>query len=292
MVNASFKPGDQDAARASEAMSLSMCRMSTSAATAVALVLAAATPVLAKPAPKAPAASVEAPRRATPEERAMAQRLEPLGRAAFWARELDNDPSDESAGVALSQALRAMGKFDDAIEVAQRVLVARPTSVEGLLEMARAQIGRGQGFYAIDPARQAMALAPRDWRPASILGVAYEQADRPDEALAAHRQALALAPENPAVLTNLALFYANHGDAAQAEKMLRTAAARPDATVGIRQTLALVLGLQGRLDEAEKLARQDLPPEAVANNMAYLRAATGTASAAAERSWSAVRQAQ
>lgn len=50
-------------------------------------------------------------------------------------------------------------------------------------------------------------------------GVAYEQAGRDDEALAAHRQALALAPDNPAAETNLALFYANHGETAEAETL-------------------------------------------------------------------------
>ena len=277
-----------------------MCRMSALAATALSLSLglALAGPADAglfgkkkagdaKPSASAPAATPAAPRKASPEERIMAERLDPLGRAAFWARELDADGKDIEAGVKLSQALRAMGKYDDAIEAAQRVLVAQPTNVEGLLEMARSQIGRGQGFYAIDPARQAQALAPRDWRAPALLAVAFEQAQRDDEALAAHRQALALAPENPATLCNLALFYATHGDTAQAEGLLRKAAAKPGANMAIRQNLALVLGLQGRFDEAEKIARQDLPPEAVANNMAYLRAAAGPAGPG--RSWDAMK---
>lgn len=282
-----------------------MCRMSALAATALSLslALAATGPAqaglfgkskseTAKPAatgatPAAPAAP-EPPRKATAEQRAMADRLDPLGRAAFWSRELDVDGHDLEAGIKLSQALRAMGKYEEALEAAQRVLVAQPTNVEGLLEMARAQIGRGQGFYAIDPARQAQQLAPKDWRPPSLLGVAYEQAERDDEALAAHRQALALAPENPAALCNLALFYATHGDNAQAESLLRKAVTKPGATIAMRQNLALVVGLQGRFDEAERIARQDLPPEAVANNMAYLRAAAGPAGAPG-RSWDALR---
>jgi Flp pilus assembly protein TadD len=55
--------------------------------------------------------------------------------------------------------------------------------------------------------------------------------------------------------------------------------------VQVRQNLALVLGLQGRLDEAEKIARLDLPPEMVANNMAYLR----DASTVQARTWDAMR---
>ncbi len=269
-----------------------MCRMSALAATA--LVLSLAGPALAREAKPAPAPTIAAPagpRPATPDERALAQRLDPLARAAFWAREADIDPMDAEAGVDLSQALRAMGRYDEAMAAAQRVLLARPDTEEALLEVARAQIGKGQGFYAIEPARQAQAKAPTDWRPASLMGVALDQAGRPDEALEAHRQAIALAPENPAPLTNLALYLAAHGDAAQAETLLRAAAAKPGASMAVRQNLALVLGLQGRFDEAEKIARQDLPPEVVASNMVWLHnAAAGPA--AAQRSWDAVRTAQ
>ncbi|MDO9249792.1 MAG: tetratricopeptide repeat protein, partial [Phenylobacterium sp.] len=182
-------------------------------------------------------------------------------------------------------------KYEDAAEAAKRVLVTDPKNIEALLEVARAQVGRGQGFYAIEPARQVQALAPRDWRAPSLLGIAYEQASRPEEALAAHRLAAGLAPENPTVLCNLALFYASHGDAREAETLLRAAAAKPGATMAVRQNLALVLGLQGRFDEAERLVRQDLPPEAVANNLAFLRAAA-PGPAGPPRSWDAVRTAQ
>ena len=271
-----------------------MCRMSALAATAVILGLwatpgEAAIPDKTPPQTKAQPAPPQH-RRATPDQRAQVARMEPLARAAFWAREIDADPTDADAGVALSQALRAMGRYEDAIAAAQKVLTTRPDAAEALLEVARGQLGRGQGFYAIEPARRAQTLNPRDWRAPSLLGVAFEQAGRPEEALAAHQHALALAPDNPAALTNLALYLATHGDPTQAETLMRRAAAKPDAGIAVRQNLALVLGLQGRLDEAEKLARQDLPPEAVASNMAYLRAAT--VPAAPQRSWDSVRVAQ
>jgi Flp pilus assembly protein TadD len=268
-----------------------MCRMSALAATALLAVLAIAPAALAAPARPAAAAPASRPK-ATAEERAQIARLDPLARAAFWARETDVDPRDAEAGVGLSQALRALGRYDDAIAAVEKVLIMSPDNTEALLETARGQIGKGQGFYAIEPARQALKLNPRDWRPASLLGVAYDQAGRGEEAQAAHRQAVQLAPDNPAPLTNLALYCATHGDAAQAERLMRQAAAKPGAGIAVRQNLALVLGLQGRFDEAEKLARADLPPEAVANNMAYLHAAAAPTTGGAARSWDAVKTAQ
>ncbi|HYE46013.1 MAG TPA: pilus assembly protein TadD [Caulobacter sp.] len=229
-------------------------------------------PVAAKP---APAAAVPTPRepKATAAQRAEARRFDPLAAAAFWAREFEVDPRDAEAGIALSQALRGLGRHRDAVATSQAVLVIDPQNFNALLENARGFIAMGQGFYAIEPAKKAASLSPRDWRPHSLLGVAYEQAQRDDEAFAAHRQAAALAPDEPAALSNLAMFQAARGDLPAAEGLLRRAVASPRVTIQVRQNLALVVGLQGRLPEAEALARQDLPPEMVASNMAWLKAA-------------------
>ncbi|SFJ71568.1 tetratricopeptide repeat protein [Caulobacter sp. UNC279MFTsu5.1] len=235
----------------------------------------------------APVAAPEPPRKATPAERAEMRRADPLTRMAFWSTEAERDGRDVEAGVGLAQALRALGRYDEAADAAGRILIVVPDNYDALMESARANVARGQGFYAIEPGRKAAALQPRDWRPLSLLGVAYEQAKRDDEALAAHRQAVALAPAEAVPLTNLAMHLASSGDLPGAEKLLRQAAALPTATIQVRQNLALVVGLQGRLDEAEKLARQDLPPESVDNNLAWLRAAVGQASAT--RSWDAVK---
>ncbi len=269
-----------------------MCRMPALAATILTLAagpaLAAAPASASAPqvaaAPAGPVARVKA----TAAQRAEVGRVDPLARAAFWARELEIDPRDTQAGLGLAVALRQLGRYPEAFDAAGQVLVIDPDNMDALLEAARSQIGRGQGFYAIEPARHAQTLAPRDWRPVALLAVAYEQADRDDEALAAHRQALALAPNEPAILTNLALYYAAHGDLPQAERLLRQAAALPKADARVRQNLALVVGLQGRLPEAEQLVRQDLPPDQAANNIAWLRAATARAPTGEGRSWTAV----
>ena len=265
-----------------------MCRNPKPTATVLAALLTAcalASPAAAwpfgpaKPA-AAPAAKPDAtaadaaPKKANAQERAAADRLDPLARSAFWAREAGVDPTDAPAGVELAAALRTLGRYAEANDAAAKVLVLYPDNEEALLESARASVAAGKGFYALDPLRRAEKVAPRDWRVYSLMAVAHDQNQQPDEARAAYGQALALSPDNPAVLSNLGLWYATHGQTAQGEAYLRRAAVQPAASAQERQNLALVLGMEGKLADAESLMREDLPPEVAAGNMAYLRAAT------------------
>jgi Flp pilus assembly protein TadD len=286
-----------------------MSRRLALAATAAVLVVAVAAPAMAWPfgkktdAPAAAAAPAKGaattaaapagPQKATAQQRAEAEGMEPLVRAAFWAREAGLDPKDEVAGVKSAQSLRGIGRNDEAADAAQKVLMMHPGDFDALMELARADVARNQGFYAIDPARRAAAEQPKDWRPQSLLGVALDQVSRPDDARAAWTTALKLSPDNPAVLSNLAMSYFTSGDAPQAESLLRRAVAQPGATLQTRQNLALVLGMQGRMAEAEKILREDLPPELAEQNLAWLRAhvtTTGVAGAkpAPARTWGAV----
>ncbi len=227
----------------------------------------------AAPAAK-PAAQPDAPKKANPQERAVADRLEPLARAAFWAREAELDPADAQAGVELASALRGLGRFPEAADAAGKVSVLYPDNLDALLESARASVAAGKGFYALAPLRRAETIAPRDWRVYSLFAVAHDQNQQPTEARAAYDQALALSPDNPAVLSNLGLWYATHGQPGVAETYLRRAAAAPGSSAQERQNLALVLGMEGKMGAAESLMREDLPPEVAANNLDYLRGAT------------------
>lgn len=262
-----------------------MCRKAARAAAALALLpFLAAAPAQArglfggKPAakPDAPAAAAPSAKPApiTPAERAAADRLEPLARAAFWARMTTRDPTDADAQLRLASALRTIGRYDEAGAAAEKALALQPGSEEAMLEFGRARIGAAQGFYAVEPLTRAAAAAPHDWRPHSLLGVALEQVKRTADARAEYGRALQLSPDNPAVLSNLALLDAAEGDRTTAETLLRRAAAQPGATVQERANLALVLGLSGKVAEAEQIIRRDLPPEIAEQNLAYLRAAS------------------
>src|SRR5271156_2217555 len=141
-----------------------MCRKLLLAATAVIAFAASPLAALADPAanpapsgaksnPAAAPAAATPRRKASAAERVAAERLDPLARAAFWAHEVDVDPTDAVAGVRLAAALRNLGQYAEAAQAAQQVLVADPKNYDALLEDARAYIAEGQGFYAIDPAK-------------------------------------------------------------------------------------------------------------------------------------------
>jgi Flp pilus assembly protein TadD len=229
-----------------------------------------------------------------------ALRDEPLTQAAFFGSQFEHDPTDAQAGLRLSNALRALGRYDEAADTAHRVLLFAPDNADVLIAAARAHIADNNAFYAVDPLKHLLDLKPGNWEAYSLLGIAYDQTKRPDDAQSAWAQALKLSPNNPAVLTNIAMSKVKAGDLAGAEPLLRTAAAQKDATIQTRQNLALVLGLQGKMDEAERLLRQDLPPEQADADLAWLQANRlqpgGPAPAKAPvsglgRSWDSVRAA-
>lgn len=290
-----------------------MCPNPTRAATVVTVLatLAIAAPALAWPFGDAKPATAAAtttpattptsgktpatgkPTKATPAERAMASRMDPLTRVAFWTKEVDADPTDAEAGLALSATMRILGRYPEATEAAQNVLASHPKYAPALMEIARAQISAGRGFYALPSLKEITVADPRDAKAWALLGVAYDQNKQPELATQAFEQSLRLAPDNPSTLSNYALFRATHGEPQLAEAMLRKAAAQPNAGAAERQNLALVLGLEGKVSEAEPLIRQDLPPEAADVNLAYLRSLAPASAAAAKpgvqtRTWNAV----
>ncbi|WP_292085474.1 MULTISPECIES: tetratricopeptide repeat protein [unclassified Brevundimonas] len=275
-----------------------MSRTAAAAATMTLALWALSGAVQAQTSPVPTTAAAPARKPADAATRASYDRADALSRSVFWSNEQQINPMDPVAGVRMAQALREMGQFDQAAGTAQNVLTVQPANLEAMLEVGRAHIARGQAFYGIATLEQARAAAPRDWRPLSLLGVAYQQVRRPDDAKTAWTEALRLSPDNPDVLTNAAIARMGEGDAASAEILLRRAAAQPTATLKVRQNLALSLGLQGKTAEAEAILRRDLPPEAADANLRWLAERTAAASGAAPvaaaetagpaRTWSSV----
>lgn len=258
----------------------------TTARIATIALFAAPLLALGSPAVAQQAAAPAAPRApASAEARAAYDRADPLSRSVFWTEQAEINPLDPIAGVKAAQAMRELGRYAEAAEMGERVLLVQPDNVEAMLEVGRGHIARGHAFYGVSALERARDARPQDWRAWSLLGTAYEQVRRSQDAQAAWAQALALSPDNPDVLTNMAISAMTRGDTAGAEPLLRRAAAQPGASLKVRLNLAMALGLNGKMDEAEQMMRRDLPPDAADRNLEWLRARTGSAAADQARTW-------
>ena len=106
-------------------------------------------------------------------------------------------PPTSTRGIKLAKALRALGRYDEAGQTADQVLVMQPGNYEALLESARDQDRRATraSTPSIDGAarrgHRAQGLAPGQPAGDGARAVGTRQ-----EALAAHQKALALAPDN------------------------------------------------------------------------------------------------
>jgi Flp pilus assembly protein TadD len=134
-------------------------------------------------------------------------------------------------------------------------------------------LGIGKSSEALDLLERASATPQANWQTFSALGSAYDQQGRYEIAREKYQQALKLKPGEVSVQNNLAMSYALQGKLPEAEKILRTALNSPGGKdiQRVRQNLALVVGLQGRFEEARKIASEDLPPDEVEANLAFLQ---------------------
>ena len=189
------------------------------------------------------------------------------------AKKWEADPKDVSKGLAYANALESTGQLDEQMAVYQKLVELNPgnATLEGVYGRKLATAGRSK--HAAEVLERAAASGKADWRIYSALGSAYDDQGMYAKAREQYQKALASDPQNLAVLNNLGMSFALEGNLKQAEDTLRKADALPrsKAEPRIRQNLALVVGLQGRFDEASALAREDLPPDQVEANMAYLK---------------------
>jgi Flp pilus assembly protein TadD len=183
------------------------------------------------------------------------------------------NPADVGAALAYAAALDQLGQKPSQIDVLRTASSQTRGNAAAQAQLGKAQLVAGDMGGAIETLQRGAALNPRDAQLQSILGATLDQMTKHGEAREYHKAALALAPNDMSVMNNLAMSYALQGKLTEAEPILRKAMAHPNskATPRVRQNLALVVGLQGRFDEAKQIASEDLPPDQVQANMAYLQ---------------------
>jgi Flp pilus assembly protein TadD len=189
------------------------------------------------------------------------------------SKQWKSDPTKVPVAIAYASALEELGQKPTQIDVLRSTVSKTRSNGQAQSELGRALLKAGDMEGATDALSHAVALNPRDPQTLSVLGAALDQQTKHAEARERYKAALALAPDDVNVMNNLAMSYSLQGKLPEAEEILRKASTHPNSktTPRIRQNLALVVGLQGRFDEAKKIASEDLPPDQVEANMAYLQ---------------------
>ncbi len=188
-----------------------------------------------------------------------------------WGERYRAKPNDPDTAINYAQALRAIGQRAQAVAVLEQASLHNPGQMGLLGAYGRALADTGAYKQALDVLNRAHTPEQPDWRILSVQGAVLDQMGRHDEAQRYYATALRIVPDEPAVLSNLGLSYALSKDLVRAESTLRRASTQSRVDPRVRQNLALVVGLQGRFREAEAIAKADLPTEAAAANVAYLR---------------------
>jgi Flp pilus assembly protein TadD len=188
-----------------------------------------------------------------------------------WGERYRAQPHDPDTAINYAQALRAIGQRAQAVAVLEQASLHNPKHMALLGAYGRALADTGAYKQAMDVLNRAHTPEQPDWRILSVQGAVLDQMGRHDEAQRYYATALRIVPDEPAVLSNLGLSYALSKDLVRAESTLRRASTQSRVDPRVRQNLALVVGLQGRFREAESIAKADLPTEAAAANVAYLR---------------------
>jgi len=183
----------------------------------------------------------------------------------------DAQPYDKRTAMAYARALRASGRYDQAVAVAQRLAAKYPKDMQvlGTYGKALAEDGRLREAETVLP--EAHTPDQPNWSILSAQGAVEDQLGDHDQAQSYYRAALKIAPNQPEVLSNLGLSYALSRQLPLAEETMRLAAAQPGADTRVRQNLALVLALEGKFDAAQGVAQQDLSPVDAAENVASIK---------------------
>jgi len=183
------------------------------------------------------------------------------------------DQKDIGLGLAYAAELEKLGQTDQQLQVLATLSAQNPQNANIQAVYGKKLLAAGRSGDAIPVLKAVADNGTGDWRILSALGSAYDQQGQYSAAREIYRKALVLKPNQISVLNNMGMSHALEGNLKQAEEILRSAVALPDgkSLPRLRQNLALVVGLQGRFEESRKIASEDLPPEEVEANMAYLQ---------------------
>ena len=137
------------------------------------------------------------------------------------------NPNHETAFRWLSAFLAGIGRFDEAVPLAEHVLALDPVSVLPQMNRGIVLYLAGRTDDALLAFRQALEIDPAFVRAHAFLGATLDVAGRHEEAIASWRTAVALSDSNATMVMLLAGTFARAGRMAEAEDTFRLVRHKP-----------------------------------------------------------------
>lgn len=135
------------------------------------------------------------------------------------------EPTNVEAWLALSVLSMMIPDVRNAERACRQAIAVAPNDWRGHYQLAMAYNAAKLFDLEEKSLRSAIALAPREWRPYNNLATTLLERGRDREALELLRRAHELAPDEALVLYNLALAYWRSGARSESERCARAAAA-------------------------------------------------------------------
>jgi tetratricopeptide (TPR) repeat protein len=173
-------------------------------------------------------------------------------------------PEDPVFPALLGRAALEEGRLEDALGAITRRTTLAPADPDGWIQFGKLRMRLGDPAAAVPLFEKARELEPEDWTPAYLLGLAYSEAGRPEEAIAAYRSVLANNERVAEAHNNLAWLLADLDlDPVLAEVHARRATELAPGNPDVLGTLGWAQYKNRLLDEAaETLGRAvELRPE-------------------------------
>lgn len=183
----------------------------------------------------------------------LSEALRAMGRredaAAALRRAIELEPRNLAAHSNLALVLNELGRYEPAKESAQRAIDIDSSSALPHNNLATAMAQLGQTELAIAAAQRAIELRPDLADAHNTLGICFERLGRLDDAVASYHRAVQLRPDYVEAMSNLGAALAKLGRRDEALDALRQAVRlRPDSVVAL-DNLAIELTEVGRLGE-------------------------------------------
>ncbi len=153
-------------------------------------------------------------------------------------------PDDPESSELLGNALRRLGRTDEAIVFFRRAAALNPTAPWPLIQLGQVHLLLGNYEPAIASLTQAIARRADLPVAFELLARAYTGVGQPQQAAAAWRQAVALAPQNTTYLRGLADALAQAGQLAEAAEVYQALLQLNPDDVGVQRSLR---GVQDQL---------------------------------------------